>query len=497
LDERIVGDDLLKVYVSENGKKVVLTVLAWGDPIQVGETSSDGINVTVKAREERGGSIVQVDRQGLVSKDAKFLDANNHGIMKFSVVDVQQGDGAVLETPQRQIVLIDGGETHMFARYLASRYPGTSLEAPLEIAAIVVTHGDADHFAGLLEISASEENSSSYKRLFIHPAAVFHNGLVKRPSSKDETEILGKTTSRNGRLYITGLEEDLLQVPNDEMNSQFRKWKSTLQHWSRQRPIVFKRLSDKSDANTFGFLATEGVEVNVLGPIEETVERKPALPMLHNPPKEVPEAEGEVVGAYAAASKAYSASHTINGHSIVLRLKYGNIRLLLTGDLNKESEMKLVERSRSGAVELSTDFLKAPHHGSADFSTSFLDAVKPIVSVISSGDENERKEYIHPRATLVGALGRYGRITRPLIFVTEMVAFLTTKGYAKLVDKKDAPKGKTFYAFERTSYGIVNLRFNKNRLLVFTHSGKRDLKEAYAFTVSETGEAEFDTVRQV
>jgi hypothetical protein len=239
------------------------------------------------------------------------------------------------------------------------------------------------------------------------------------------------------------------------------------------------------------------MEVSALGPVEETLDGKPALPMLHNPPKDLPEAEGEVIGTHEIAAAAYSDSHTINGHSIVLRLKYGNIRLLLTGDLNSESETKLVERGRNGMVELSADFLKAPHHGSADFSPNFLEQVKPVVSVISSGDENERKEYIHPRATLVGALGKYGRVPRPLIFVTEMVAFFKTMGVAKLIDKKGKPKGKGFYAFERTSYGIVNLRFNKNRLLVFTHSGKRDLKEAYALTVSSTGTVEFDTVKQV
>ncbi len=219
--------------------------------------------------------------------------------------------------------------------------------------------------------------------------------------------------------------------------------------------------------------------------------------MLHTPPKDVPEAAGEVLGKYDKASRSYSISHTINGHSIVLRVTHGKIRLLLDGELNAESEAKLLERSQNDTVDLSADFLKTPHHGSADFSVEFLNEVKPILSVISSGDENERKEYIHPRAPLVGALGKYSRVSQPLIFVTEMVAFFRTMGLAKMIDKKGKPKGKAFYAFERSSYGIVNLRFNKNRLLVFTHSGKRDLKEADAFTVSDTGEVTFDTVRQV
>ena len=87
-------------------------------------------------------------------------------------------------------------------------------------------------------------------------------------------------------------------------------------------------------------------------------------------------------------------------------------------------------------------------------------------------------------------------MSQPLIFATEIVTFFKTMGLAKMIDK-GKPKGRAFYAFERSSYGIVNLRLNKNLLLVFTHNGKRDLKEGYAFTVSDTGEVTFDSVRQV
>jgi hypothetical protein len=51
-----------------------------------------------------------------------------------------------------------------------------------------------------------------------------------------------------------------------------------------------------------------------------------------------------------------------------------------------------------------------------------VQAVSPVVSVVSSGDENARKDYIHPRATLVGALGKWSRVPEPLVFVTELVA---------------------------------------------------------------------------
>ena len=51
--------------------------------------------------------------------------------MMVSMVDVQQGDGSVIETPKGKVLIpIDGGENQMFARYLAGRYQGTSKENP-------------------------------------------------------------------------------------------------------------------------------------------------------------------------------------------------------------------------------------------------------------------------------------------------------------------------------------------------------------------------------
>ena len=57
------------------------------------------------------------------------------------------------------------------------------------MAAIVVTHGDADHHAGLNFIRKSESypKAKAYKRLFIAPERFFHNGLVKAPD-KDQSE---------------------------------------------------------------------------------------------------------------------------------------------------------------------------------------------------------------------------------------------------------------------------------------------------------------------
>ena len=74
-----------------------------------------------------------------------------------------------------------------------------------------------------------------------------------------------------------------------------------------------------------------------------------------------------------------------NNDSVVLRLKDGTIRFLLSGDIEKQVEKTLTQEHEP----LAADFLKVPHHGSKTSSTEpFLDAVAPRVAVISVGEGN-------------------------------------------------------------------------------------------------------------
>jgi competence protein ComEC len=73
----------------------------------------------------------------------------------------------------------------------------------------------------------------------------------------------------------------------------------------------------------------------------------------------------------------------LNNRSIVLRLDYGEFSALFTGDIQEESEARLVSKN---ATALDVDILKAAHHGSNTSSISpFLNAVTPEVVIISLG----------------------------------------------------------------------------------------------------------------
>ena len=87
----------------------------------------------------------------------------------------------------------------------------------------------------------------------------------------------------------------------------------------------------------------------------------------------------------------------------------------------------------------------------------------------------------------MGALGKHSRVPEPLVFVTELVAFFNVEGFARLTDKKKDEKRGRFFGFSRAAFGIVKTRTDGKRLLVYTDSGKVDLKEAYAYVLDSNG----------
>jgi competence protein ComEC len=89
----------------------------------------------------------------------------------------------------------------------------------------------------------------------------------------------------------------------------------------------------------------------------------------------------------------------LNSNSIVLRLVYGDLSFLLTGDLSAEGEEALL---RTG-VDLRSEVLKLGHHGSDGSSTpAFLAAVRPAVAVVSAGASNS---FGHPSPSTILRLG--------------------------------------------------------------------------------------------
>ncbi|MCI8417295.1 MAG: DUF4131 domain-containing protein [Lachnospiraceae bacterium] len=92
-----------------------------------------------------------------------------------------------------------------------------------------------------------------------------------------------------------------------------------------------------------------------------------------------------------------------NAASLVLSLEYKSLRVLLTGDLEGKGEARVLEQKE---LLGSYDILKVAHHGS-QYSTGeeWLSQVRPVVGLISCGEENS---YGHPHRELLHRLKERG-----------------------------------------------------------------------------------------
>lgn len=91
-----------------------------------------------------------------------------------------------------------------------------------------------------------------------------------------------------------------------------------------------------------------------------------------------------------------------NNQSLVARLLFGEIRLLFTGDAEKEVESEILLSKKI----LLSDAIKVAHHGSNTSSTrSFLKNVRPKHAIISVGEHNR---FNHPSNSVIKRLETLG-----------------------------------------------------------------------------------------
>jgi competence protein ComEC len=75
----------------------------------------------------------------------------------------------------------------------------------------------------------------------------------------------------------------------------------------------------------------------------------------------------------------------LNNQSLVMKIQFKQIAILLTGDIEQEAEYRMMRKG----LPIEADLLKIPHHGSASSSTqAFLESVKPSYAVLSVSERN-------------------------------------------------------------------------------------------------------------
>lgn len=350
--------------------------------------------------------------------------------LEIIFVDVGQGDGAVLITPERdaneRIIIVDAGKGEEMGEFLDTRFGAYRNQTRFHAA--VITHPDEDHYGGFGRIFGS--GTIKFDR-------VYHSGLVERPVAGEWPKVGGKTKDTQSKIsYIENLVEDdatmrqIFSVPPGR-----REYAGVIKAALDQNAVSrFDMLStahgqvEQGQSWMPGFAPSDGraYQIEVLGPM---VERSPAG-----------KNRLRVIGDYGK---------TKNGHSVLLRLCYKDFSVLFGGDLNLPAEQYLLKRyagidkwPQSAAEKdallaavrprFRSDVLKVCHHGSSDVTDEFLEAVDPAAFVISSGDQ---EGHVHPRPDLLGRLGRKGRGRAPVLLSTELQRSTRDREDKRLVEQ--------------------------------------------------------------
>lgn len=98
----------------------------------------------------------------------------------------------------------------------------------------------------------------------------------------------------------------------------------------------------------------------------------------------------------------FDKTNDTNNNSIVLRLQYGSISFLFSGDAEKEAEADIL----ASGYKLQSQIFKVGHHASRSSSSpNFLQKVSPKIAIYTAGKGNR---YKHPHKETLNALKKIG-----------------------------------------------------------------------------------------
>lgn len=456
--------------------------LIWGDPLtSTGNVSGEFSEVRARAR------------SGWIPTNC----IGDDGLLEFYIIDVGQGDSVLIRTPDDQWHVIDGGHKNSrqmtrkgAANFIRWKFLSDLRRNRVDLATVMLSHPDLDHFGGFLNL-LSGDLEDGRPPLDVRVDTFFHSGMGR---FRDGAPLgafqqgqcapfpVGGFGIRRRDSYITELLSNRASFTNPArpFTDDFQDLAAVL------GPAVnsAEAIASVNGQQTFlpGYSPADGVQgpgatpfsVRVLGPIVEDFTDNGGQPL-------------------RGLRRLASDSKTRNGHSITLRYDYGNARILMTGDLNAESQRLLLSYVDSN--EFSADVAKGCHHGSEDVDMRFLAAVQARATVISSGDN---ESFSHPRPVVIGGSAFHGRAMRladgdeipPLLFSTELARSVRLRPVDRVRTDPDQngafqasvaanaaeirPAGGTFRAARSMPvstdlvYGLVNVRTDGTRILCAT-----------------------------
>lgn len=366
------------VYAAPDGVEPVQQLL-WGDEVLATDQRRNGHRFLERARNSKGW----IREEELISDR----------LLEIAFIDVGQGDGCLVTTPDDRQILVDAGagtEMYWYLRWRFDLRERTADVGPLTIDHVIVTHPDENHFSGLGPILDTPQ---------IAIGTLHHNGIVHRPGSAPREPIRDRRA--------------LAELLADHANVGRSRYPRLMRKALADDLVGDIRMLSAADVHLPGYEGGDGdLAIDVLGPVVEEVDGTPTLRDL---------------GGIAATGK---------GHSVVLRVRHGDVAIRLGGDLNVPAQQLLLQHhvgvdatgldaldadARAATVAAArkvfqVDVVKAClHDRGCDVEDLFMEATNAAATVIHGGDE---EQHSHLRPDALGLTGRWSRGSRPLIFST-------------------------------------------------------------------------------
>ncbi len=269
-------------------------------------------------------------------------------------LDVGQGDGIVLREQGGMVLLVDGGSTSVQKVGEKRLIPYLKSQGIRVIDCAFISHTDSDHMSGVKEILTAMPKYSAYREGGLGYAGT---PVIKRLVLPEWYAFQEK---RAGNIEEKSTESVLSGEIDDTYMELLKLAKE------KQVEVSYMKTGDRMRVGKELVLSALAPEEGV--PYENK-----------------------------------------NAASLVLLASYEEFDLLLTGDMEKVGELRMLENG--GISSDSIEVLKVSHHGSYTASSEvFISALQPRISVISCGKNNR---YGHPHAetleTLYGANSRVYR----------------------------------------------------------------------------------------
>jgi beta-lactamase superfamily II metal-dependent hydrolase len=343
-----ISTDTAPLYKNEasdpEGNDPEILHLLWGDGVKI--LQQGGARTQVRARSR--------NRTGWVSNEC----LGGKSLMEFYYIDVGQGDGVLIKTPDFQHILIDGGWPRKSqdtgknaADFVDWKFFQDYGMNQIELEAMICSHNDQDHYGGLWDIlNPDQQQELDVSKVYVKN--FYHAGLGWWKKGKKKW--LGEFEPKKGETFFTQLMEDRADVEaslggtGPQLAGEWAHFlrRVTEAKWKNNQPTTISRLSHL-DEHLPGFTTkTDGKPaIKILAPVEFDIGGKKAI-------RRFPGGD----------------SKNTNGNSIMLRVDFGRTRTILTGDLNKSSQTWLLKDYEGHTQEFECDVAKSCHHGSDDVS---------------------------------------------------------------------------------------------------------------------------------